>query len=208
MKGREHPARRGRSSRPKNPGAGLRFAAGSRHALRGSEGPAGASAPCLPTSTETPTERASVIRRDGKGVNRGNERVLDRRRAVALARHYRQFEGLSIRQIGIAGSLALNDQGVLLRPDRGEGAGGQGPLRRGVSRLRCIHAAAQRQGRHVCVLQGAVTGGDERRWTRKASSSRCASGATATDGSHVYTSWSGTHAAGAGSQALERLPKR
>jgi AcrR family transcriptional regulator len=26
-------------------------------------------------------------------------RVLERRRAVALARHYREFEGLSIRQI-------------------------------------------------------------------------------------------------------------
>ena len=65
--GAEHPARRGRSSRPKNPGAGLRFAAGSRHALRGSEGPAGASAPCVPTATETPPERGSVIRRDHGG---------------------------------------------------------------------------------------------------------------------------------------------
>ena len=27
------------------------------------------------------------------------DRVLERRRAVALARHYREFEGLSIRQI-------------------------------------------------------------------------------------------------------------
>ena len=29
-----------------------------------------------------------------------DRRVVERRRAVALARHYRQFEGLSIRQIG------------------------------------------------------------------------------------------------------------
>ena len=29
----------------------------------------------------------------------GTDRVLERRRAVALARHYREFEGLSIRQI-------------------------------------------------------------------------------------------------------------
>ena len=34
---------------------------GSRHALRGSEGSAGASAPCVPTATETPTDRGSVI---------------------------------------------------------------------------------------------------------------------------------------------------
>ena len=30
----------------------------------------------------------------------GTSRVLERRRAVALARHYREFEGLSIREIG------------------------------------------------------------------------------------------------------------
>jgi DNA-binding NarL/FixJ family response regulator len=29
----------------------------------------------------------------------GYDRVVERRRAVALARHYREFEGLSIRQI-------------------------------------------------------------------------------------------------------------
>ncbi len=35
----------------------------------------------------------------GKASNSGTGRVLERRRAVALARHYREFEGLSIRQI-------------------------------------------------------------------------------------------------------------
>ena len=35
----------------------------------------------------------------GKASNAGTGRVLERRRAVALARHYREFEGLSIRQI-------------------------------------------------------------------------------------------------------------
>ena len=40
-----------------------------------------------------------MTRCDEQGVNRGTGRVLERRRAVALARHYREFEGLSIRQI-------------------------------------------------------------------------------------------------------------
>jgi hypothetical protein len=31
--------------------------------------------------------------------NAGKDRVVERRRAVSLARHYREFEGLSIRQI-------------------------------------------------------------------------------------------------------------
>ena len=35
----------------------------------------------------------------GKESTAGMGRVLERRRAVALARHYREFEGLSIRQI-------------------------------------------------------------------------------------------------------------
>ena len=35
----------------------------------------------------------------GKASTAGMGRVLERRRAVALARHYREFEGLSIRQI-------------------------------------------------------------------------------------------------------------
>jgi DNA-binding NarL/FixJ family response regulator len=35
----------------------------------------------------------------GKAFNSGADRVRERRRAVALARHYREFEGLSIAQI-------------------------------------------------------------------------------------------------------------
>jgi hypothetical protein len=35
----------------------------------------------------------------GRASTAGTGRVLERRRAVALARHYREFEGLSIMQI-------------------------------------------------------------------------------------------------------------
>jgi DNA-binding NarL/FixJ family response regulator len=35
----------------------------------------------------------------GPASGAGTDRVLERRRAVALARHYHEFEGLSIRQI-------------------------------------------------------------------------------------------------------------
>jgi DNA-binding NarL/FixJ family response regulator len=35
----------------------------------------------------------------GTGSASDLDRVLERRRAVALAQHYREFEGLSIRQI-------------------------------------------------------------------------------------------------------------
>ena len=51
-------------------------------------------------------------------------------------------------------ALAGDGQGVLLRSDGGEGAGGQGPLSGGVPWLRRVHPAAQRQRRCLCVLQG------------------------------------------------------
>ena len=57
-----------------------------------------------------------------------SDRVTERRRAVALARHYREAEGLSIAQIAHRLGRRRDGQGVLLRPDRREGAGGQGPL--------------------------------------------------------------------------------
>ena len=72
-----------------------------------------------------------------------NDRVTERRRAVALARHYREFEGLSISaDRRPPRSLAGDDQGVLLRPDRREGAGGQGSLP-----WACAAAAARTRSR-------------------------------------------------------------
>jgi AcrR family transcriptional regulator len=53
----------------------------------------------LATSTETPTERSTVTGVTGYAPSAGTDRVIERRRAVALARHYREYEGLSIRQI-------------------------------------------------------------------------------------------------------------
>ena len=50
-------------------------------------------------SGETPIARGSVTGVTGHASRAGTDRVVERRRAVALARHYREFEGLSIRQI-------------------------------------------------------------------------------------------------------------
>jgi len=51
------------------------------------------------TSTKTPTERGMLPGVSGNGSSAGPDRVVERRRAVALARHYREFEGMSIAQI-------------------------------------------------------------------------------------------------------------
>jgi len=40
-----------------------------------------------------------VVHVTGKASTAGTDRVLERRRAVALARHFRESEGLSIREI-------------------------------------------------------------------------------------------------------------
>ena len=40
-----------------------------------------------------------MVRVTGKASTVGTDRVLERRKAVALARHYREFEDLSIKQI-------------------------------------------------------------------------------------------------------------
>jgi AraC-like DNA-binding protein len=48
---------------------------------------------------ETPIERGSVTDVTGNASSAGADRVAERRRAVALAHHYRECEGLSIAQI-------------------------------------------------------------------------------------------------------------
>jgi hypothetical protein len=51
------------------------------------------------TALETPTDGGSVRGVSGNASHAETDRVAERRRAVALARHYREFEGLTIQQI-------------------------------------------------------------------------------------------------------------
>ncbi len=48
---------------------------------------------------ETPIDGGSVRGVTGNAPHAGTDRVAERRRAVALARHYREFEALTIQQI-------------------------------------------------------------------------------------------------------------
>ena len=120
-----------------------------------------------PTSTETPIERGSVTRRDGQGVNRGNGSGSRASPGGCPGAPLPRVRGpLDQADRRPARPLAGDGQGVLLRPDRGEGAGGQGPLRRRVPRLRRLHPAAQRQGRRLrATARRCHPGAIERRWT-------------------------------------------
>ena len=53
----------------------------------------------MSSETETPTDGGSVPGCDAQPVSKGTDRVAERRRAIALVRHYREYQGLSIRQI-------------------------------------------------------------------------------------------------------------
>jgi transcriptional regulator with XRE-family HTH domain len=82
------------------------------------------------------------------------DRVLERRRAVALARHFREAEGLSMAQIAVRLGRSPATIKAYLYDPTGEKARAVKALRRRVPWLRRLHAAAQRQGRRVRVLQG------------------------------------------------------
>jgi predicted transcriptional regulator len=73
-------------------------------------------------------------------VAQPRDRVKERRRAVALARHYRDQEGLPIAEVARRlGRAEATIKAYLYDPDRREGAGGQGPLPGCVPRLRRVH---------------------------------------------------------------------
>jgi AraC-like DNA-binding protein len=84
-----------------------------------------------------------------------SERVAERRRAVALARHFREAEGLSIAQIGERlGRSPATVKAYFYDPTGEKARAVKGALLGGLPGLRGVHAAAQRQGRCLCVLQG------------------------------------------------------
>ncbi len=100
------------------------------------------------SATKTPIERGSVTRCDGHGVNRGNgsgSRASPGGRPGASLPRVRG--PLDQGDRGPARPLAGDGQGVLLRPDRREGPGGQSPLPGRVPRLRCLSIRSRGMGR-------------------------------------------------------------
>ena len=137
------------------------------------------------------------------------DRVVERRRAAQLARHYRDQERVSIAEIARRlGRAEATIKSVSLRSNRREGTRGQGALPGSVSRLRGAHRATERQGRRLRVLQtlpsrrdraGMDPGTGSRSDARMASAlRRCAVSSSSYD-------WSRTHARRRGGEALKRL---
>ena len=75
------------------------------------------------------------------------ERVLERRRAVALARHFRDAEGLSIAQIADRlGRSPATIKAYFYDPTGEKARAVKGALRRRVPRLRRVHPARNGKG--------------------------------------------------------------
>ena len=144
-----------------------------------------------------------------KASTAGTGRALERRRAVALARHYREFEGLSIRQIADRLGRSPATVKAYFYDPTGEKARAVKTRYVGVCRG-CGAYTQPRNGKGdaYAYCKACRPGAIERRWTRD----RVLDAMRAWRELHgrLPTSydWSRTHARRRGGQALERLTDR
>src|SRR5246127_5742002 len=142
----------------------------------------------------------------GKASTAGMGRVLERRRAVALARHYREFEGLSIRQIADRlGRSPATVKAYLYYPS-GEKARAVKARYVGVCRG-CGAYTQPRNGRGdaYAYCKTCHPGAIERRWTREAVVAAMREWRDRYGRLPSSYDWSRTHAGRRGGQALEKL---
>jgi AcrR family transcriptional regulator len=139
----------------------------------------------------------------------GTDRVVERRRAVALARHYREFEGLSIRQI--AGRLGRSPATVkaYFYDPTGEKARAVKARYVGVCR-RCGAYTQPRNGKGdaYAYCKACHPGATERRWTRERVLNAMWDWRARYGRLPTSYDWSRTHAGRRGGEALERLAER
>jgi Homeodomain-like domain-containing protein len=142
----------------------------------------------------------------GKASTAGTGRVLERRRAVALARHYRDFEGLSIRQIADRLGRSPATVKAYFYDPTGEKARAVKARYAGVCRG-CGAYTQPRNGKGdaYAYCKSCHPGAIERRWTPERVlaamfewQSRCGRLPTSYD-------WWRTHAGRRGGEALRRL---
>jgi AcrR family transcriptional regulator len=158
------------------------------------------------TSTETPIARGSVTGMTGEVSTAGTGRVLERRRAVALARHYREFEGLSIRQI--ADRLGRSPATVKAYFYDPTGDKARAVKARYVGVCRGCGAYTQPRngkGDAYAYCKACRPGAIERRWTRERVVEAMVDWRRRYGRLPSSYDWSRTHARRRGRRALERL---
>jgi AraC-like DNA-binding protein len=142
----------------------------------------------------------------GKASTAAMGRVLERRRAVALARHYREFEGLSIRQI--ADRLGRSPATIKAYFYDPTGEKARGVKARYVGACRGCGAYTQpRNGKGDAYpyCKTCHPGAIERRWTRERVLDAMLRWSTRYGRLPSSYDWSRTHARRRGGEPLERL---
>ena len=111
-----------------------------------------------------------MVRVTGKASTVGTDRVLERRNAVALARHYREFEDLSIKQIADRLGRSPATVKAYLYDPTGEKARAVKARYHGVCRG-CGAYTQPRNGKGdaYAYCKACHPGAIERRWTRPCS---------------------------------------
>ena len=136
----------------------------------------------------------------------GTGRVLERRRAVALARHYREFEGLSIRQIADRLGRSPATVKAYFYDPTGEKARAVKARYVGVCRG-CGAYTQPRNGKGdaYAYCKACHPGAIERRWTRERVLDAMREWRSRYGRLPSSYDWSRTHARRRGGEALERL---
>ena len=142
----------------------------------------------------------------GNASNAGTGRVLERRRAVALARHYREFEGLSIRQIADRLGRSPATVKAYFYDPTGEKARAVKARYVGVCRG-CGAYTQPRNGKGdaYAYCKACHPGAIARRWTRDGVLEAMRDWAVRYGRLPSSYDWSGMHAHRRGGAALERL---
>ena len=139
----------------------------------------------------------------------GTDRVLERRRAVALARHYREFEGLSIKQIADRLGRSPATVKAYFYDPTGEKARAVKARYQGVCRG-CGAYTQPRNGKGdaYAYCKACHPGAIERRWTRERVLAAMGEWCARYGLLPSSYDWSRTHARRRGGEALERLAGR
>jgi hypothetical protein len=142
----------------------------------------------------------------GETSTAGADRVLERRRAVALARHYREFESLWIRQIADRLGRSPATVKAYFYDPTGEKARAVKARYLGVCRG-CGAYTQPRNGKGdaYAYCKACHPGAIERRWTRERVVEAMLDWRRRYGGLPSSYDWSRTHARRRGRRALERL---
>ncbi|MGZ6589299.1 MAG: helix-turn-helix domain-containing protein [Solirubrobacteraceae bacterium] len=145
----------------------------------------------------------------GRASIAGTDRVLERRRAVALAQHYREFEGLSIRQIADRLGRSPATVKVYFYDPTGEKARAVKARYHGVCRG-CGAYTQPRNGKGdaYAYCKRCHPGAIGRKWTRELLISAMLEWRERYGRLPSSYDWSRTHARRRGGEALERLAER